>query len=115
MATGDLYIGLVPPPNAKATVTYPSYVTTTTLDGDVVFQSFDTAHANYRPYHGLWVNIQLQMSSKYAGDCRSTGIHSGRSGWWQLVAISPTGAVPNSILTYKFTVVGSPVHLVPPA
>jgi hypothetical protein len=114
VTTGDLYIGIVTPPNAQATVTYPSYVTTT-LDGDVVVQSFDTGHNNYRPYHGLWLNIGLQLSPNYVGDCRSTGIQSGKSGWWQLVAISPTNAVPNSILTNKFTLVGSPVHLVTPA
>jgi hypothetical protein len=116
VATGDLYIGLVAPTGANATIIYPPDVTPfkTTLDGDTVFQAFDTAHSNYRPYHGLWINIQLVMSSKYKGDCKSTGAHSGKSGWFQLVAISPTGAVPNTIVTYKFTVVGSPVHLVPP-
>jgi Flp pilus assembly protein TadG len=116
VATGDLYIGLVAPPNANATIIYPSDVNplSKNLDGDTVFQTFDTAHSNYRPYHGLWINIQIQLSSKYKGDCKSTGAHTGKSGWFQLVAIGPAGSVPNDIVTYKFTVVGSPVHLVTP-
>ena len=57
------------------------------------------------------------MSPNYVGDCKSTGAQTGNSGWWQLVVISPTNpaAVPNNIITTKFTLVGSPVHLVTPA
>lgn len=118
---GDLALGIAPPPGATTgpggtgsavTIRYPAYAQTAQLDGDTVVCAHDTG--GYRPYNGLWLNVTIQLSSTYQGDCASTGSHSGRSGCFQLAYIGGSAtAMPTDKLAVEFTLVGSPVHLVP--
>lgn len=114
--SGNLYVGVAPPPGAGATVTisYPSYTTTTTLDGDSVVQTRFSA-SSYRPFNGVWLDISIALGPNYKGDCFSTGAKSGTSGWFQIAYISDSiTSAPHDELGVKFNLVGSPVHLVPP-
>jgi len=115
--SGNLFLGVTPPPGAGSTttVTYPSYLSTQTYDGDTVFQAH---YSNgYRPLNGLWVDIALTLSPSYQGDCVTASGTSGNPGWWQLVYLTTdapgSGSQPTDKLAVSFTLVGSPVHLVP--
>lgn len=113
---GKLYIGVTQPPGSSSTVTikYPSYTTPVSLDGDTVVQT-STGSGGYRPFHGVWLDVVLQLGSSYQGDCFSTGAKSGKSGWFQVVYISDTDSLgPQDTLGMEFNLIGSPVHLVPP-
>jgi|GEM_PF-1641102 len=113
---GNLFLGIAPPQGAgSTTVSYPSYLPTYTYDGEKVFQAH---YANgYRPLNGLWVDITLTLGPNYEGDCVTTSGKSGYSGWWQLIYLttdaSGSGSQPTDKLAVSFTLVGSPVHLVP--
>lgn len=110
----DFYVGVVAPYVGAATVSYPSGVTTSTLDGDKVVQTV-YGSTGYKPYRGQWLNVTLSMAPTFQGDCFSTGAKSGRTGWFQLAVISPSATATSAdTLAAEFTLVGSPVHLVVP-
>lgn len=114
---GDLYLGLVAPPGSGSDVTIspPSYVTAlsgATYDGDTVVQSHFSG--GYRPFNGLWLDFTIRLASTYQGNCPASGVSGGSySGWFQMVYMSNNGN-PTDKLAIQFTLVGSPVHLVPP-
>lgn len=101
---GRLYMGIVPPDPTTATVTYPSYVSTTTVDGDKVAL---LKNGSYRPLNGLWLNVVITLSPKYNGNCGPSG-----TGWFQMVYASDTGTNPSDKIAIKSTLIGSPQHLV---
>lgn len=112
--SGDLFIGVVPPAGSGSTVAlqYPSYVTTLSgagYDGDTVVQGHYSSNG-YRPFNGLWLDVTIKLSASYAGDC--SGATGSASGWFQFVYMSSNGN-PGDKLAVQFTLVGSPVHLVP--
>ena len=112
--SGDLYMGVVPPPGSSSNVniSYPSNVTSLSggaYDGDTVVQGHRGSDG-YRPFNGLWLNVTIQLGAAYQGDC--TGATPSSPGWFQFVYMSTNGN-PGDKLGVKFTLVGSPVHLVP--
>jgi Flp pilus assembly protein TadG len=106
---GDIYIGVVPPAGSGATVTYPSWVTTTRIDGDAVVQAHFNS-PNYNQLNGLWVTTTLHIPSAYTGNCNPG---PGGTGWWQLVYASGNGGQPTDWVGVSLSLVGSPIHLVP--
>lgn len=110
---GDLYMGVVAPPGSgtNVTITYPSNVTSLSggYDGDTVVQGHRGSDG-YRPFNGLWLDVTIQLGAAYQGDC--TGATPSSSGWFQFVYMSNNGN-PGDKLGVRFTLVGSPVHLVP--
>lgn len=116
----NLYVSVVPPAGslpAGVTIT-PNYSPTppgiTTVDGDpaAIGSQFTSAYAGgnspYRPFNGLWLTATIQLPSSYTGTC------VGNSGWFQLAYITDNGIQPHDKAGVSFTLVGSPVHLVPP-
>jgi hypothetical protein len=66
--------------------------------------------AGYNEFNGLWVDATMSLPPSYTGNCQ-TG--AGGTGWWQIMY---TGAgSPHDVVTILVTLVGSPVHLVPPS
>lgn len=105
-------MGVVPPPGSGSTVTisYPSYATVlsgSAYDGDTVVQAH-VGSTGYRPFNGLWLQVTIQLSSSYVGDCTGT---SSPSGWFQVAYLSSNGN-PSDAVGLELTLVGSPVHLV---
>ncbi|MGH2516624.1 MAG: TadE/TadG family type IV pilus assembly protein, partial [Ktedonobacterales bacterium] len=109
--SGDMYLAVVPPSGSKVSVQYPSFASTAKIDGDTAVQV--RYNNGYRAFNGLWLSVNLQLSSSYQGDCETTGGTSGKSGWFQLAYMSNNGS-PHDKLTISFSLVGSPDHLVPP-
>ena len=116
-AYGNIYISVVPPagsvPNGTTiAINYaPSPPGMSTQDGDAaaVGSSFTSSYAPYRPFNGLWLTATIQLPSNYTGTC------VGNSGWFQLAyMVSNSGLQPNDKVGVGFSLVGSPVHLVPP-
>lgn len=104
--SGNLYVGVVPPSRAGGgSVTYPSYTTTTTIDGDTVVLA---ASGSYRPFNGLWLDVTITLPAGYSGDCTASN-----TGWWQLVYASGNGFQPTDTVGVALSIVGSPVHIVP--
>src|SRR5262249_45345599 len=94
-----------------ATVAYPSWLPNnvqTTIDGERVIHSW-FGNPGYNEFNGLWLNATVSLPSNYTGDCQ-TG--TGGTGWWQLLYAGT--AAPNDYIDVDFTLVGSPVHLMPP-
>jgi hypothetical protein len=116
---GNLYLGVVPPSAGinDVTISPPSYVTSLsgpTYDGDKVVQAHN--NGGYTPFNGLWLNFTIKLASTYSGSCPSSGVSGGTyPGWFQLVYMSDNGGNPGDKLAIQFTLVGSPVHLVPPS
>ena len=107
--SGDIYIGVVAPSASGATVSYPSWVPTTTIDGDTVVHARFSS-LNYNAFDGLWLDATVSLPATYTGNCQ-TG--AGGTGWFQLVYASANGT-PGDWVGVSFTLVGSPLHLVPP-
>ncbi len=108
---GDLYIGVVPPSGSGATVAYPSWLPAnvqTMIDGKQVVHSW-FGSPGYNEFNGLWLNATATLSSNYTGDCE---MGASGTGWWQLLYAGT--ATPNDYIGVEFSLVGSPVHLVPP-
>ena len=113
--TAPLYVGISPPPGISlplSNITYPYFQgQTVTKDG---IPAIPVNTGGGTPLNGLWINVTVQLPSNYVGDCAtSTGGLSGKSGWWQLAYMSDTGGLPHDKLAVKFTLVGSPEHIVP--
>ena len=114
-ATGSIYISVTPPagsvPNGTTIpITYAPTPSMSTQDGDTaaVGSSFTSTYAPYRPLNGLWITATIQLPSDYTGTC------VGNSGWFQLAyMVSSSGLQPNDKVGVGFSLVGSPVHLVP--
>lgn len=118
---GDLYIAVVPPAGAGADVTIPppNYSNISVSSGAAFDGDNNVVHAHYSngytPFNGLWLSFAIQLAPTYAGSCPSTGISGGTyPGWFQLAYMSSNGN-PGDKLAIQFTLVGSPVHLVPPS
>ena len=116
----NLYVSVVPPAGslpAGVTIT-PNYSPMppgiTTVDGvaAAVGSQFMSSYAGgngpYRPFNGLWLTATIQLPATYTGTC------VGNSGWFQMAYISDNGIQPHDKVGVSFTLVGSPVHLVPP-
>ncbi len=108
--SGDIYIGVVAPAGSGATVTYPAWVPTTTIDGETVVHARFSS-PGYNAFDGLWLDATVSLPSTYTGNCL-TG--AGGTGWFQMVYASANGT-PNDWVNASFTLVGSPIHLVPPS
>ena len=117
----NLYVSVVPPSGslpAGVTIT-PNYSPAppgiTTVDGDPAaigsqfLSSYASGNSPYRPFNGLWLTATIQLPSNYVGTC------VGNSGWFQMAYISDNGIQPHDKVGVAFTLVGSPVHLVPPS
>ena len=113
LGSGNDYIG-VSPPAAGGTITYPSNITTTTIDGVTAVVA---AQGSYRPFNGLWLKVTLTLPATYNGDC--TNNPNKTSGWWQLMYATDKDSSgnptfqPTDQLAVSFALTGSPVHLVP--
>lgn len=117
----NLYVSVVPPAGSlpagvTINLTYsPAPPGITTVDGDssAVGSQFLSTYASgnspYRPFNGLWLTATIQLPSNYTGTC------VGNSGWFQMAYISDNGIQPHDKVGVSFTLVGSPVHLVPPS
>jgi hypothetical protein len=109
-----MYIAVVPPPNSNAPQpSYPSWMpagTVVTMDGDSAVTTW-FGSSSYNEFNGLWLNVTLRLPPNYVGNC-STGASS--TGWWQLAYITNGSVTPGDYVNVQFTLVGSPVHLVPP-
>ena len=108
--SGDIYIGVVAPAGSGATITYPSWVPTSTIDGDTVVH----AHFNnpfYNAFNGTWLDATVSLPATYTGNCL---LGNGGTGWFQLAYASANGT-PNDWVNASFTLVGSPLHLVAPS
>ena len=117
--SGDVYLGIVPPNPATATVSYSAYGTsiqTTTLDGDLVVHTrYSSSYPGYRPFNGLWLNVAITFAPNYVGDCALSTKLKNVSGFWQLAYISSNAVTvgnPNDSTTMSLTLIGSPQHLV---
>jgi hypothetical protein len=94
----NVYVRLVPPPGSGVTVTYPTGIRTgTDSTGNTAIL---TSNNGDEVYNGLWINVQVSLPSTYPG------------GWWQLY-YSTSGGPPHDRFAVQFSLVGSPVHLVP--
>ncbi|HLJ82078.1 MAG TPA: Tad domain-containing protein, partial [Ktedonobacterales bacterium] len=111
---GNIYIGVVPPSGSGATVTYTaSWIATTpgylqTHDGDQVVHA---GFGSYNALNGQWLEATLTLPSSYTGNCLAG---AGGTGWWQLIYATDNSAQPFDWLNVQFSIVGSPIHLVPP-
>jgi Flp pilus assembly protein TadG len=116
----NMYVSVVPPAGslpAGVTIT-PNYSPAppgiTTVDGDAAaigsqfLRSYSGGNAPYRPFNSLWLTATIQLPASYTGTC------VGNSGWFQMAYISDNGIQPHDKVGVAFTLVGSPVHLVPP-
>lgn len=107
---GDMYVAVVPPPSSGGTVTYTSpTLTTTAVDGIQMVHARFSSPRSYVAFNGLWLNATLTLPSTYVGDCLTTG-----TGWWQ-IAYASSNSDPHDKIGVTFSLVGSPVHLVPPS
>jgi hypothetical protein len=94
----SVYMRVVPPPGSGVTVAYPTGVRTGMDDtGNTAIWASNNGD---KLYNGLWINVQVDLPSAYPG------------GWWQ-VYYSTAGGTPHDKLAVQFSLVGSPVHLVP--
>jgi hypothetical protein len=100
----DLAVAVTPPPGSGATVVYPPFVTTSTADGLTVVPG--------KPFNGEWLQAIATLPSSYTGNCKSG---PGGTGWWQMAYTTASGTSPQDGMTAAFSLVGSPVHLVPPS
>jgi hypothetical protein len=108
---GDIYIGVVAPSGSGTTITYPSWVTTKTTDGESVVHARFSSPANYNALNGLWLNATITLPPSYGGTCIPG---TGGTGWFQIVYASSNGSSPIDWVHISFNLIGSPVHLVPP-
>src|SRR5262249_31489932 len=108
--SSSLFVG-VSPPLGGGTVTYPAALQPSLPPGNGV-QSGPVAMGGSRPFNGLWLTAALTLPPTYQGDCTGSGLSS--DGWWQLMYASGNGFRPDDKLAMSFSLVGSPVHLVPP-
>jgi hypothetical protein len=94
----NVYMRVVPPPGSGVTVAYPTGIRTGMDDtGNTAIWASNNGD---KLYNGLWINVQVDLPSAYPG------------GWWQ-VYYSTAGGTPHDKLAVQFSLVGSPVHLVP--
>jgi Flp pilus assembly protein TadG len=111
--SGNLFAGITPPPGSAATVSYPGFLTTSTIDGAQVVQTHFTSPNAFNPLNGRWLDVSVTLPPSYTGNCLTSA--SG-TGWWQLIyATDATNGQPGDWLNVSFSLVGSPVHLVTPA
>lgn len=115
-AHGNAYLSVAPPvgsvphgttiPISEASA--PPGMSTQDGDQAAVRSRCTSSYAPYCPFNGLWLTATFQVPSNYTGMC------VGNSGWLQLAyMVSNSGLQPNDKVGVGFSLVGSPVHLVP--
>jgi hypothetical protein len=104
----DRYIGLVEAGVGSGSVSYPSLASTyiSTIDGDTVVQAHFLS-PGYTAFNGIWLTAVVTLPSSYTGNCQAG---SGGTGWWQMIYASANGT-PGDQVGVKFSLTGSPIHL----
>jgi hypothetical protein len=91
--SGTITLRLVPPAGSGITVPVPAGINSGIDDtGNAAID------ASNRAYNGRWVNTIVTLPANYAG------------GWWQ-IHYSVVGGTPGDTVTFKFSLIGSPLHL----
>jgi Flp pilus assembly protein TadG len=91
--SGSYFLRLVPPAGSGITVPVPPGINSGLDD-----TATNSINASNRAYNGRWVNTVLTLPANYAG------------GWWQ-IHYNVIGGTPSDTVTFKFTLIGSPLHL----